>query len=136
MLFELEGFEDGTEDRDFESNHSGDSDALCSLPSLSIESLFQVANQTWRLSLETLSDFLGGLETPDGGESSTLLDDALPASVRGVSVGDAFAVEELKLYLLAVKCSWTESETKEVIRLLQDPSFHTRRVGADLNSRV
>ncbi len=80
-----------------------------SLPSLSIESLFQDSNQTRRLSLETLSDFLDGLETLDGGEPFLLLDDALPASVRDVSVDAFFAADELKLYSLAVKIPWTES---------------------------
>ena len=47
-----------------------------------------------------------------------------------------FTPSEMRLYSLANKKRWTESESTEVIYLLRDPSFLRRDIVPDLQSRV
>ena len=47
-----------------------------------------------------------------------------------------FSVEEVKLYSLAIKHSWKESETKDVLNILRDPFFDPKRIGADIEALV
>ena len=69
-----------------------------------------------------------------------LRDSVVPDYVRPPSLLDdslyAFTPSEMRLYSLANKKRWTESELTEVIDLLRDPSFLRRDIGPDLQSRV
>ena len=47
-----------------------------------------------------------------------------------------FTPSEVRLYDLANKNQWTQSELREVIKLIRDPSFIARDIGPDLESRV
>ena len=47
-----------------------------------------------------------------------------------------FTPSELRLYSLANQQHWSQSELREVIKLIRDPSFIARDVGPDLESRV
>ncbi len=61
----------------------------------------------------------------------------LPVSARhSVDRDYQFSVSEIRLYELASRFCWTDSETKEVLRLLKDPSFDPRQIGSDIDTRV
>ena len=64
-------------------------------------------------------------------------DCVLPVSARhSVDRDYQFTVSEIRLYELASRFCWTESETKEVLRLLKDPCFDPRRIGSNIDTRV
>ena len=47
-----------------------------------------------------------------------------------------FTPSELRLYSLANQQHWSQSELREVIKLIRDPSFFPKDIGPDLESRV
>ena len=91
-------------------------------------------------SLESLHAFLANLNT--NSEQAPMIGDvsedyALPMSAHHrVDRDYQFSVPEIRLYALASRFCWTESETKEVLRLLKDPSFDLRLIGSDIDARV
>ena len=49
---------------------------------------------------------------------------------------DLFTPSEIRLYQLATKHHWTESELMEVINLIRDPRFLSIQIGPDIQTRV
>ena len=72
--------------------------------------------------------------------ADSIRDSVVPDYVRPPSLYEnslhAFTPSEIRLYALANKRRWTESELTEVIELLRDPTFLRRDIGPDVQTRV
>ena len=132
-LYQLEQDQDVNTVHDMFSDASGH-DSEEEVRSISLESLLSDFN------LESLHAFVQSMNSELDTEAFNCEGTevcVLPVSARhSVDRDYQFSVSEIRLYELASRFCWTDSETKEVLRLLKDPSFDPRQIGSDIDSRV